>query len=168
MRHAGERTIATFSLPIIPWIHSDYENALASAVLLVIMLIGFVASPACTKASQKAGPLVTTDEWLQFQGTWIATGNRQSITLGGNRMASITDFSGSLLLAGPARPAVGFRAEAVVLNDSATGLIGRAVWTDDRGDQIYSELKGDGNTTGNKLSGTFIGGTGRYNGATGF
>jgi hypothetical protein len=28
LRHAGERTIATFSLPIIPWIHSDYENAL--------------------------------------------------------------------------------------------------------------------------------------------
>jgi len=28
LRHAGERTIATFSLPIILWIHSDYENAL--------------------------------------------------------------------------------------------------------------------------------------------
>jgi len=62
---------------------------------------------------------------------------------------------------------VGFRAEAIVMNDSATGLMGRAVWTDDRGDQIYSELKGEGSSTGNKLSGAFIGGTGRYTGATG-
>ena len=48
------------------------------------------------------------------------------------------------MLAGPSRPAVGFRAEALVLNDTATGLIGRAVWTDDRGDQVFSELTGNG------------------------
>jgi hypothetical protein len=28
---------------------------------------------------------------------------------------------------------VGFRAELIVLNDSATGMVGRPVWTDDRG-----------------------------------
>ena len=71
------------------------------------------------------------------------------------------------MLAGPSRPAVGFRAEALVLNDTATGTIGRAVWTDDRGDQVFSELKGQGTSTGNKLVGTFIGGTGRYSGASG-
>ena len=71
------------------------------------------------------------------------------------------------MLAGPSRPAVGFRAEALVLYDTATGLIGRAVWTDDRGDQVFSELTGNGTSTGNKLVGTFVGGTGRYAGATG-
>ena len=76
-------------------------------------------------------------------------------------------FEGTLLLAGASRPAVGFRAEALVLNDTATGLIGRAVWTDDRGDQVFSELTGNGTSTGNKLVGTFVGGTGRYAGATG-
>jgi hypothetical protein len=62
---------------------------------------------------------------------------------------------------------VGFRAEAIVLNDSVTGLVGRAVWTDERGDQAWSELRGEGNKTSNKIVGTFVGGTGRYRGATG-
>ncbi len=71
------------------------------------------------------------------------------------------------MLLGPSRPAVGFRAEALVLNDSATGTIGRAVWTDDRGDQVFSELKGQGTRTGSHIVGTFAGGTGRYAGASG-
>jgi hypothetical protein len=72
-----------------------------------------------------------------------------------------------LLLAGTSRPSVGFLAEAVVLNDSATGMVGRAVWTDDRGDQVFSELRGESTATGNRVAGTFLGGTGRYAGAAG-
>ena len=106
-------------------------------------------------------------EWHEFQGTWTATGSRQAIRLGADRRASIADFDGTLLLAGASRPAVGFRAEALVLNDSATGMVGRSVWTDDRGDQVYSELRGDVTATGNRIVGTFIGGTGRYAGASG-
>jgi hypothetical protein len=71
------------------------------------------------------------------------------------------------MLTGPSRPAVGFRANAIVLNDSATGIVGRAVWTDQRGDQVFSELRGDARTTGNRIFGTFVGGSGRYAGATG-
>ena len=59
------------------------------------------------------------------------------------------------------------RAEAIVLNDSTTGMVGRAVWTDERGDQVYSELRGEGTATGNKIVGTFLGGSGRYRGAEG-
>jgi len=47
------------------------------------------------------------------------------------------------------------------------GLVGRAVWTDQNGDQIFSEIHGEGTSAGNHLWGTFIGGTGRYAGATG-
>jgi hypothetical protein len=54
-----------------------------------------------------------------------------------------------------------------VLNDSATGMVGRAVWTDERGDQAYSELRGEGTATGNRIVGTFLGGTGRFDGVTG-
>ena len=53
------------------------------------------------------------------------------------------------------------------MNDSATGMVGRSVWTDERGDQVYSELRGEGTATGNRIVGTFLGGTGRYSGATG-
>jgi len=79
----------------------------------------------------------------------------------------VADLNGSLLLTGPARSAVGFRAEAVVLNDSATGMVGRSVWTDERGDQVYSELRGEGTATGNRIVGTLLGGTGRFAGAKG-
>jgi hypothetical protein len=71
------------------------------------------------------------------------------------------------MLYGPSRPALGFRAEAVLFNDSATGLLGRAAWTDDAGNQVYSELRGEGTSTSNRIVGTFIGGSGRYQGATG-
>jgi len=87
--------------------------------------------------------------------------------LEGERRASIANFDGSLMLAGASRPNVGFRAEAIVFNDSSTGIIGRAVWTDEHGDQAFSELQGSGTRTDNKIVGTFVGGTGRYAGATG-
>jgi hypothetical protein len=54
-----------------------------------------------------------------------------------------------------------------VFSDSATGIVGRAVWTDERGDQAISELRGEGTANNNKIIGTFIAGTGRYSGATG-
>ena len=105
--------------------------------------------------------------WHEFQGTWTATGSRNLMRLKGDRRASIATFNGSLVLSGASRPNVGFRAEALVFNDSSTGLIGRAVWTDEHGDQAFSELQGSGTQADNKVLGTFVGGTGRYAAATG-
>jgi len=65
------------------------------------------------------------------------------------------------------RPGVGFRAWAIVFHDNATGLVGRAVWTDENGEEAYSELRGEGTAANNKITGTFVGGTGRYAGVTG-
>ncbi len=110
---------------------------------------------------------VAGGEWREFQGTWTATGERHRLRLGADRRASIANFEGSLLLGGSSRPAAGFRAEAIVLNDSVTGMVGRAVWTDERGDEVYSELKGDATATGSRIVGTVLGGSGRYSGATG-
>jgi len=44
---------------------------------------------------------------------------------------------------------------------------GRCVWTDEHGDKVYSELKGEFVATGNHIVGAFVGGTGRYAGVTG-
>jgi hypothetical protein len=130
-------------------------------------LAGLLALAACGPTSPSPQTPGAGGEWREFQGTWTAAGSRDTLRLGSDRRSSIASLDGSLLLAGPARPAVGFRAEAIVLNDSATGMVGRSVWTDERGDQVYSELRGQGTATGNKIVGTFIGGTGRYAGATG-
>ena len=72
-----------------------------------------------------------------------------------------------MLLAGPQRPGVGFRSELIALVDSDTGLQGRSVWTDERGDQVFSELQGEGTASRNRIEGKFLGGTGRYAGVTG-
>lgn len=131
------------------------------------MISALSALSACGPSNVPSDGAAPVAEWHEFHGTWTATGRRHAIRLGDERRASIASYTGSLLLAGASRPGVGFRAEAIVLNDSATGMVGRSVWTDERGDQVYSELKGEGVGTGNRIAGTFLGGTGRYSGATG-
>jgi hypothetical protein len=132
---------------------------------LLFLAAAWLGTGGCRPA-QTATPSEPTD-WHDFQGTWTAAGTRNIIRLGPERRASTANLTGSLVLAGASRPAIGFRAEAVVLNDSATGMLGRAVWTDEHGDQAYSELRGEGTATHNTITGTFVGGTGRYAGATG-
>jgi hypothetical protein len=133
----------------------------------LIALATVLVMTACGPAPRTSVSLPSAGEWHEFQGTWTAAGSRTIMRLGGDRRASIADFGGSLLLTGSSRPAVGFRSEVVLLNDSITGLVGRAVWTDEHGDQAFSELRGECTSTDNKIVGTFIGGTGRYSGATG-
>jgi len=134
-----------------------------SILLLVVLMVAGAgaASPAQAEIAPK------DSEWHEFSGTWTAVGSRQVIGLGDDRRASVADYSGSLMLYGTSRPALGFRAEAVVLNDSTTGLIGRAVWTDDTNNHVYSELRDETTPAGNRIVGTFVGGSGRYEGATG-
>jgi len=132
-----------------------------------VALASLLLMTACGRAPRTSLSLPGSEEWHEFQGTWTAAGSRTIMRLGGDRLASIAHFEGSLLLAGASRPGVGFRSEAILLNDSVTGLVGRAIWTDDKGDQAFSELRGGGTATDNKIVGTFMGGTGRYSGATG-
>ena len=130
-------------------------------------LSALLALSACSPAPPPAASAPAQGEWREFEGTWTAAGSRHVIRLGADRQASVASLSGTLLLSGASRPGVGFRAEAVVLNDSATGMVGRSVWTDERGEQVISELRGEGTATGNRITGNIVGGTGRYAGATG-
>ncbi|MGQ0578250.1 MAG: hypothetical protein ACT4PQ_04985 [Betaproteobacteria bacterium] len=105
--------------------------------------------------------------WRAFEGSWTASGTRHTLHLGADHQASIVSVNGTMLLTGDARPGVGFRAEAIAFSDDVHGLVGRAVWTDEQGDQVFSELKGEKVITGNRITGTITGGTGRYDGAAG-
>jgi hypothetical protein len=133
----------------------------------VAALASLFAVAACDPAKSPPVAQVSAGKWQEFQGSWTATGGRHGISLGPDRRASIADFEGTLLLTGASRPGVGFRAKAIVLNDSATGMVGRAVWIDDLGNEVYSEMHGDGSATGSRVVGMFLGGTGPYAGATG-
>ena len=92
---------------------------------------------------------------------------RPAAASGGERYGSIVDLKGTMLLTGPGRPGVGFQSEVIGLTDSATGFQGRSVWTDERGDQVFSALQGTGTAEQNHITGTILSGTGRYAGLTG-
>jgi hypothetical protein len=142
------------------WIR--HRNSCRGVVLAVVL-----AAAACGPVAEPPKSASSPDEWREFEGSWNAAGTRHTIPLGADRRASIIELSGTMLLAGANRPGVGFRAQAIALVDSATGLVGRSVWTDENGDLVWSELKGEGTSAQNHISGTILGGTGRYAGATG-
>ena len=133
--------------------------------LLVVAIA--LAAAACGPVTEPPKPVAAASEWREFNGSWNAAGTRRSIPLGADRRSSIIDLRGTMLLAGPERPGVGFLSEAIALVDSETGLVGRSVWTDQRGDKVFSDLKGEGTAVRNRITGTILGGTGRYAGATG-
>ena len=141
---------------------SEWRSAWGPAIVALAL-----ATTACGPVVEPPKPVAASGEWREFQGSWNAAGSRRNISLGAQRRGSIIDLRGSMLLAGAGRPGVGFRAEVIALVDSQTGLVGRGVWTDERGDQVYSELKGEGTAEKNRISGTILGGTGRYAGASG-
>ena len=122
----------------------------------VFALLLVACGPPATPAENLA-----TGEWRTFDGTWTATGTRTTLDLGGDHTASSVHMSGSLLLTNRTL-GVGFRAEFIGFVDSRSGMVGRAVWTDERGDKVFSELKGEWAGTGNHITGTFLGGSGRY------
>jgi hypothetical protein len=147
--------------------HLEPGNAPRAHRVRTASLAALFALLSACGPTQPAAPPTTGDGWRDFEGAWTAAGARHVLRLGAARQSSVATLSGSLVLSGPSRPGVGFRAEAIVFNDSATGMVGRAVWTDERGEQVFSELRGEGTATGNRLVGTIVGGTGRFAGATG-
>jgi hypothetical protein len=109
----------------------------------------------------------TGEEWQTFEGSWDAAGERQALSIGDGRSAATIRLSGSLFLTRNGGLRRGFRAEALGFDDGSGTGVGRALWTDDRGDQIFSEIVGQPAGTGRRIEGTITGGTGRYTGVTG-
>jgi hypothetical protein len=87
--------------------------------------------------------------------------------MGPDRTVNIFNFSGSLLLVGDRGLGEGFRLDVIGFSDSLKGGTGWCVWTDTRGDQVFSEMHGERIGTGVRFTGTLLGGTGRWAGATG-
>lgn len=132
-----------------------------------VLPILILAATACGRSPDAPTVQAASGEWLEFGGTWNGSGSRRTISLGHDRRGAILDLKGTMLLSGPERPGLGFHSQVIALVDSATGLQGRSVWTDERGDQVFSELQGEGTAARNQITGTILGGTGRYAGLEG-
>ena len=132
---------------------------------LALLLAATAASCSRPAGTPESSP--APGEWVAFEGTWSAVGERHTLHLGPDRRASVASLGGTLLLTGERGMGVGFQARVIAFSDSQTGGLGRAVWIDDRGDEIYSDLSGGPLASGRRIAGTFTGGTGRWVGVTG-
>ena len=97
-----------------------------------------------------------------------ATGQRQTLPTEDGDLAVTVQLSGAVAITTGAGLSRGFRGEVIGFDDGAGLVAGRVVWTDERGDRIFSALNGEGlAAAGRQMRGTIVGGTGRYAGMTG-
>jgi hypothetical protein len=127
-----------------------------------------LALATCVVAAPLALPQApSADGWQAIAGSWNATGHRQSVPTGGDRNASTAYLSGAVTLTASGGTSRGFQGEAITFDEGAGTGMGRAVWTDERGDKIFSRLTGDLRLARRRIVGTITGGTGRYAGIEG-
>jgi len=136
----------------VPW--------LGAALLLL-------CTGACSGPAIEPRTAMAPGESRTFEGSWTASGTRRTLELERGHKASIIDLTGSVLLTGERGLGVGFQGHAIGFSDSKTGGTGQAIWTDERGDKVFSQLRGEPIGTGTRVVGTITGGTGRYAGLTG-
>ncbi len=122
---------------------------------------------ACKAEPGPGATAIPAGEWRSFEGTWTATGERRALDAPADQAAAVLDLSGSILLTVERGLGGGFHARVIAYSDGATTTVGRAVWTDDHGNQVFSAIRGQPIATGQRISGTFTGGTGRWSGITG-
>jgi hypothetical protein len=127
-----------------------------------LALIGVLLISACDRQTPPPPTDSKPGDVKTFTGRWSATGDRQTMQLESDHEAIIFRLTGSMLLAGQQRLKRGFKADLIGFSDSLSGMQGRSVWTDERGDKVFSELHGEPGEVGRLIEGRFIGGTGRY------
>jgi hypothetical protein len=128
-------------------------------------LLALVAGHPVVTGALPPAPAATG--WQSFEGTWAAAGRRIPIEVEGGGTAVIVEFSGAIVLKGGSKLGRGFQGRLIGYDDGQGLSAGRAVWTDEHGEQVYSRLRGERLEAGKRLVGTITGGTGRYAGLEG-
>jgi hypothetical protein len=137
------------------------------------ILIGVVAAALTVAAAFSAHAPAPSQEapapdaWRAFEGTLSASGQRQTLPTESARPAVTVQLSGAVAITAGEGLSRGYRGEVIGFDDGAGLAVGRAVWTDDRGDRIFSRITGDTVASGRRIAGVITGGTGRYAGITG-
>ncbi len=137
-------------------------------VLVLLMNLAACSPPAQPPAAPPAlaASAAAPGQALHFTGTGSVTGKRQTLAMGATHPAEVFRLGGSLMLSGDRRPGLAFRADLIGYHDGRRGMVGSGVWTDEQGDQVFSELRGSG-TAGALIEGRITGGTGRFAAASG-
>ena len=112
-------------------------------------------------------PDVSAERSGTFTGTWVASGKLQPFDFTPGRAVDTFKLAGHVNLETAVGEAADYWAECVGLSDSVAGSSARCVWRSLEDDKAYSVLKGEPLEAGQKVSGEFVGGTGRLQGITG-
>ena len=149
--------------------HAFTPSAAVSGIraALSALLFCLVACSPSRPEPPSAPPGASALTQRSFTGSGSVSGTRQQLDMGTGHRAEIFHVAGSLMLAGEQRPGLAFRSDIIGLSDNQTGLLGRSVWTDERGDQVFSDLSSATTGAGNVIQGRIVGGTGRFAGVSG-
>jgi hypothetical protein len=137
-------------------------------IVITAMAAALVAAAAVSaRAPAPSQQATAPGAWRSFEGTLSASGQRQALPTESGRPAATMQLSGPVAITAGEGLSRGFRGEVIGFDDGAGLTVLRAVWTDQRGDLIYSQMKGEQVASGHRIMGTITGGTGRYAGITG-
>jgi hypothetical protein len=103
----------------------------------------------------------------EFKGTMIANGTRTNFPFGDGRQVFTFKLSGHVNLQTALSKKKDYWSECIGLADSVTGIVGRCIWKDLAGPEIYLTLQSDRLQQGSQVVGTIVGGTGPLAGISG-
>ena len=130
-------------------------------VMLRIFVCGFLLLATSSLTDSHAA------ESGEFKGTLIANGTRTSFPFGDGRQVFTFKLSGHVNLQTSLSKKKDYWSECIGLVDSTTGLVGRCVWKDLAGPEIYLTLQSDKLQQGSQVTGTIVGGSGHLAGISG-
>jgi hypothetical protein len=129
----------------------------------LLVLAGLILGATPTWAARSAW----TEQSGTFTAYWDLSGTVHLLEfMGGDRIAA-GRLVGVVNIKTDQGTFRGFETDCVAFADPATGSLGRCVWTGPMGDVIYVEMKGSGTGGFRPTQGTFVGGTGKYEGIEG-
>jgi len=131
------------------------------------LLAALVASAFLGLVLGAPGQQPVSEGWRPFSATWTLTGERQVLATEAERPASVIHVSGPLTVTGGDGLGRGLLGEVIGFDDGRALLVGRAVFTDERGDRVFCALKAEPIENGRRATATITGGTGRFAGLEG-
>lgn len=126
---------------------------------VIVYAILLLTSPLTTRShAAESGAL---------KGSWIANGSRTTFDFGDGRQVFTFKLAGHVNLQTSLSKTKDYWSECIGLADSVTGIVGRCVWKDLAGPEIYLTIQSDKLQQGSLVSGTIVGGSGHLAGISG-
>ena len=129
---------------------------LSLAVMITLTVATFISA-------QKA----SAEQSGSFNGTWIASGQRQTLDFVEDREVGTFELTGHVNLQDEVGQEKDYWAECVGLSDSVAGSTARCVWQSMENEKIFIILEGRPFKKGVKVTGEIVGGTGNLKGIEG-